>query len=72
MNQNSQFIFCVEQVAKVFFGNFSDAKCVDGILTVTCATREAVKFESELLERFNGQVGIILSRVGDKSSFEFV
>lgn len=41
-----------------------------GTLFVECSVAEAVKLETALLKVVN--CGIILSRVGDESSFDFV
>ena len=42
----------------------------NGTLFVECSVREAVKLETALLKNIN--CGIILSRVGSESSFDFV
>ena len=46
------------------------AEFTNGTLFVECSVPEAVKVESALLEYVD--CGIILSRVGDESSFDFV
>ena len=46
------------------------AEFVNGTLFVECSVKEAVKLETALLKKL--RCGIILSRVGDESSFDFV
>lgn len=46
------------------------AEFTNGTLFVECSVADAVKIESELLDRLS--CGIILSRVGDESAYDFV
>lgn len=46
------------------------ASFTNGTLFVECTTAQAVKIETALLKIVN--CGIILSRVGDESAFDFV
>jgi hypothetical protein len=46
------------------------ANFVNGTLFVECSVRDAVRLETALLEKL--RCGIILSRVGDESAFDFV
>jgi hypothetical protein len=48
----------------------NDARFFCGTLFVRCSAKEAVKIESKLLE--NANFGVILSRIGDESAFDFV
>ena len=57
------------EVAKVLKSN-KKASFTCGTLFVECSVKEAVKIETALLKILG--CGIILSRVGDESSFDFV
>ena len=57
------------EVAKVMKSE-KTAEFTNGTLFVFCSVPEAVKIETALLKIVN--CGIILSRVGDESSFDFV
>ena len=46
------------------------AEFVNGSLFVACSVADAVRLETALLKEV--RCGIILSRVGDESSFDFV
>jgi aminopeptidase-like protein len=46
------------------------ASFTNGTLFVECSIEEAVKIETSLLK--NVKCGIILSRVGDESAYDFV
>lgn len=46
------------------------AEFVNGSLFVECSVAEAVRLETALLKELH--CGIILSRVGDESAFDFV
>lgn len=46
------------------------ASFTSGTLFVECSVRDAVRVESALLEYVD--CGIILSRVGDESAFDFI
>jgi hypothetical protein len=46
------------------------AEFVNGSLFVACSVADAVRLETALLKEL--RCGIILSRVGDESSFDFV
>ena len=59
----------VLEVVEDTLGNVP-ASFTNGTLFVECTVPEAVKVESALLEYVD--CGIILSRVGDESSFDFV
>lgn len=48
----------------------SSASFTNGTLFVECSVAEAVKIETELLKIVN--CGIILSRVGNESAYDFV
>lgn len=56
-------------VAKVLKSD-NKASFTNGSLFVECSVKEAVKIETALLKILS--CGIILSRVGDESSFDFV
>ena len=58
----------LDQVAKVV--GEGKAAFTNGTLFVECSIPEAVKIESALLEYVD--CGIILSRVGDESAYDFV
>lgn len=47
-----------------------EANFVNGSLFVACSVKEAVKLETALLKEL--RCGIVLSRVGDESAFDFV
>jgi hypothetical protein len=51
-------------------GRSRSAQFTSGTLFVDCTVPEAVRLETRLLESFH--TGIILSRVGDESAFDFV
>lgn len=57
------------EVSKVM-GSEKTAAFFQGTLFVDCTVSEAVKLETALLKIVN--CGIILSRVGNESSFDFV
>jgi hypothetical protein len=57
------------EVAKVVKAD-NKASFTCGTLFVECSVKEAVKIETALLKKLS--CGIILSRVGDESSFDFV
>jgi hypothetical protein len=57
------------EVAKVLKSD-KKASFTCGTLFVECSVKEAVKIETALLKILG--CGIILSRVGDESSFDFV
>lgn len=57
-------------VSKVLAANSFEANFVNGTLFVNCTVPEAVKIETALLKVVN--CGIILSRVGEESAFDFV
>lgn len=46
------------------------ASFTNGSLFVECSIADAVRLETALLEKFD--FGIILSRVGDESAYDFV
>jgi hypothetical protein len=48
----------------------TNAEFVNGCLFVECTVPEAVRLETILLETF--RCGIILSRVGNESAFDFI
>ena len=56
------------EVAKIV--DTAPASFTCGTLFVECSVKEAVKLETALLKKLN--CGIILSRVGNESSFDFV
>lgn len=51
-------------------GEDVNASFTCGTLFVECSTRDAVRLETALLEKLS--CGIILSRVGNESSYDFV
>ena len=57
------------EVAKVLKSE-KQASFTCGTLFVECSVREAIKIETALLKILG--CGIILSRVGDESAFDFV
>jgi hypothetical protein len=57
------------EVAKVIKAD-DKASFTSGTLFVECSVAEAVKIETALLKKF--QCGIVLSRIGDESAFDFV
>jgi hypothetical protein len=57
------------EVAKVVKAD-NKASFTNGTLFVECSVPEAVKIETALLKIVN--CGIILSRVGDESAYDFV
>jgi len=57
------------EVAKVVKAD-NKASFTCGTLFVECSIAEAVKIETALLKKF--QCGIVLSRIGDESAFDFV
>lgn len=57
------------KVAKVL-GTDNRASFTSGTLFVECTVPEAIKIESTLLKALN--CGIILSRMGNESSFDFI
>lgn len=57
------------EVASVL-GETDKAEFTNGTLFVECSVADAVKIESALLEMLS--CGIILSRVGSESAFDFV
>jgi hypothetical protein len=59
----------LNEVAKVLKSD-SAASFTCGTLFVECSVAEAVKIETALLKKF--QCGIVLSRIGDESAFDFV
>lgn len=60
----------VLEVVENTLGSTNSAEFVCGTLFVDCTVPEAVKLETALLKAF--QAGIVLSRVGDESAFDFV
>jgi hypothetical protein len=65
----SLFERCVERVVVETLGPVPFG-FVNGTLFVTCPVPQAVALETALLESVGA--GIILSRVGDESSFDFI
>ena len=59
----------VVALANVVVG-YNKSKFYNGTLFVKCTVPEAIKLESSLIDLF--PVGVILSRVGDESAFDFV
>ena len=59
----------LNEVAAVL-GSDDKASFTNGTLFVECSVPEAVKIETALLNAVN--CGIILSRVGDESAYDFV
>ena len=57
------------EVAKVLKED-RKASFTNGTLFVECSVEQAVKIETALLKKVN--CGIILSRVGDESAYDFV
>jgi hypothetical protein len=60
----------VLDVVEETLGRSRSASFTSGTLFVECSVPEAVKIETQLLKSF--RTGIILSRVGDESAFDFV
>jgi hypothetical protein len=68
---NEMFETCVSQLVKIHLGNdYHRTTWVDGTLFVECTVAEAVSVETMLLKRGIG--GIIMSRVGDETAYDFV
>jgi len=59
----------LNEVAKVLKSD-SAASFTCVTLFVECSVAEAVKIETALLKKF--QCGIVLSRIGDETAFDFV
>lgn len=51
-------------------GRDGSAEFVSGSLFVECSVQEAVGIETQLLKSFGA--GIVMSRVGNESAFDFV
>lgn len=65
------FETCVSQLVKIHLGNeYHRTEWHNGTLFVECSIAEAVSVETMLLKRKVG--GIIMSRIGDESAYDFV
>lgn len=60
----------VLEVVEQTLGSANSAEFSCGTLFVGCTVAEAVQLETALLKAF--QAGIVLSRVGEESAFDFV
>ena len=65
------FETCVSQLVKIHLGNdYHRTEWVNGTLFVECTVAEAVSVETLLLDRT--KMGIIMSRVGNETAYDFV
>jgi hypothetical protein len=73
MNEKEMKMFetCVSQLVKMHLGNdYHRTEWCNGTLFVECTIAEAVSVETMLLKRKIG--GIIMSRVGNETAYDFV
>lgn len=73
MNRKGYEMFetCVSQLVKIHLGNeYHRTEWCNGTLFVECTIAEAVSVETMLLKRKIG--GIIMSRVGNETAYDFV
>jgi fructose-specific phosphotransferase system component IIB len=52
--------------------NPSKAEFFNGTLFVECSIKEAIKLETLILDSMEGEVGVITSRVGFETAYDFV